>query len=116
MEGIIPHAVRKRTPRVPVLYSDRDNREKTISPTKQNLKHNLDVTDDDVTHEIAMALTEASQKGGSPRVSRMPYRKIGGSMLTPLRNGERMVSFSFVVLLSWFYLILISLSAILNSS
>lgn len=102
LEGIIPHAVRKRTPRVPVSYSDKANREKTISPTKQNLKYNLDATDDDVTHEIAMALTEASQKGGSPRVSQMSNRKLGGSMPTPLRNGERMVSFSFVVLLSWF--------------
>ncbi|KAF3456189.1 hypothetical protein FNV43_RR00839 [Rhamnella rubrinervis] len=90
--GIIPHAVRKRTPRVPVSYSDKDNREKTISPAKLNLKHNLDATDDDVTHELAMALTEASQKGGLPRVCQMPNRKVGGSMPTLLRNGERICS------------------------
>lgn len=104
--GLIPHAVRKRTPRVPVSYSDKDNVEKTISPMKQNFKHNMAATSDDVTHEIAMALTEASQKGGSPLVSQMPNRKIGrgGSVPTPLRNRERMVSFCFLVFFSCFYL------------
>ncbi|XP_015892697.3 protein ALWAYS EARLY 3 isoform X1 [Ziziphus jujuba] len=88
--GIMPHAVRKRTPRVPVSYSDKDNRERKTPPSKQNLKHNIDPTGDDVAHEIAMALTEASQKGGSPQGSWISNRKVEGAMPTLYRNGERM--------------------------
>lgn len=93
----MPHAVRKRTPRVPVSYLDKDNSKRKTPPSKQNLKHNMDVIGDDVAHEIAMALTEASQKGGSPQVSRMSNRKLEGAMPTLYRNGERMVIFSFIV-------------------
>ncbi|KAG8636582.1 hypothetical protein MANES_15G014400v8 [Manihot esculenta] len=85
--GSRPWAVGKRTPRVPVSYSfDKDNREKYISPIRQGLKLKGDALDDDVAHEIALVLTEASQKAGSPQVSQTPKRK--PETPSPVRNGE----------------------------
>ncbi|ESR32865.1 hypothetical protein CICLE_v10004186mg [Citrus x clementina] len=86
--GSRPRAVAKRTPRVPVSYSyDKDNTEKYISPIKQGLKPRLGSIDDDVTHEIALALTEASQRGGSLLVSQTPKRKRGKP--SPVQKGSR---------------------------
>eukprot|EP00258_Populus_trichocarpa_P047358 XP_024463377.1 protein ALWAYS EARLY 3 isoform X1 [Populus trichocarpa] len=74
--GSKPWAVGKRTPRVPVTYSfDKYSEEKYVSPIRQSLKVKADAVDDDVAHEIALALTEASQRGGSPQVSQTPKRK-----------------------------------------
>ncbi|XP_011043234.1 PREDICTED: protein ALWAYS EARLY 3-like isoform X1 [Populus euphratica] len=74
--GSKPWAVGKRTPRVPVTYSfDKYSEEKYFSPIQQGLKVKADAVDDDVAHEIALALTEASQRGGSPQVSQTPKRK-----------------------------------------
>lgn len=88
--GSRPWAVGKRTPRVPVSYSfDKDNREKYISPIRQGLKLKGDALDDDVAHEIALVLTEASQKAGSPQVSQTPKRK--PETPSPVRNGEHVV-------------------------
>ncbi|KAH0992900.1 hypothetical protein GBA52_004383 [Prunus armeniaca] len=89
--GIRPHAVKKRTPRVPVAYSnDQDNGRKYSSPARQGLKLNADANNNDVAHEIALALTEASHRGGSPLVSWMPKRKAKGTTPSPVRNVERM--------------------------
>lgn len=90
--GIKPHAVGKRTPRVPVSYSyDKDGREKLFSPSKHNSKGKVDdPNDDDVAHEIALVLTEASQRDGSPQLSQTPNPKIEGHVLSPIRN-DRMV-------------------------
>ncbi|ONI28356.1 hypothetical protein PRUPE_1G139300 [Prunus persica] len=89
--GIRPHAVKKRTPRVPVAYSnDQDNSRKYSSPARQGLKLNADANNNDVAHEIALALTEASHRGGSPLVSWTPKRKAKGTTPSPVRNGERM--------------------------
>ncbi|XP_024958480.1 protein ALWAYS EARLY 3 isoform X2 [Citrus sinensis] len=86
--GSRPRAVAKRTPRVPVSYSyDKDNTEKYISPIKQGLKPRLGTIDDDVAHEIALALTEASQRGGSLLVSQTPKRKRGKP--SPVQKGSR---------------------------
>ncbi|GAY35971.1 hypothetical protein CUMW_019620 [Citrus unshiu] len=86
--GSRPRAVAKRTPRVPVSYSyDKDNTEKYISPIKQGLKPRLGSIDDDVAHEIALALTEASQRGGSLLVSQTPKRKRGKP--SPVQKGSR---------------------------
>ncbi|XVE65643.1 hypothetical protein DITRI_Ditri08aG0016500 [Diplodiscus trichospermus] len=83
-----PRAVGKRTPRVPISFShDKTKAERYFSPIRQGLKLKVDA-DDDVTHEIALALTEASQRGGSPQVSRTPNRK--AEMPSPVLNGERM--------------------------
>lgn len=87
--GIKPHAVKKRTPRVPVSY-DRDNGEKYFSPARQSSKQRLDAKDDDVAHEIALVLTEASQRGGSPQLSQTPNRKTKGATLSPVQNGGKM--------------------------
>ncbi|XP_062175130.1 protein ALWAYS EARLY 3 isoform X2 [Alnus glutinosa] len=87
--GIKPHAVKKRTPRVPVSY-DRDNGEKYFSPARHSSKQRVDAKDDDVAHEIALVLTEASQRGGSPQLSRTPNRKTKGATLSPVHNGEKM--------------------------
>lgn len=87
--GIKPHAVKKRTPRVPVSY-DRDTGEKYFSPARQSSKQRADAKDDDVAHEIALVLTEASQRGGSPQLSQTPNRKTKGAMSSPVQNGERM--------------------------
>ncbi|KAL9410355.1 hypothetical protein AB3S75_044171 [Citrus x aurantiifolia] len=86
--GSRPRAVAKRTPRVPVSYSyDKDNTEKYLSPIKQGLKPRLGSIDDDVAHEIALALTEASQRGGSLLVSQTPKRKRGKP--SPVQKGSR---------------------------
>ncbi|KAK2646186.1 hypothetical protein Ddye_021381 [Dipteronia dyeriana] len=84
-----PRAVAKRTPRVPVSYSyDKDNAEKYLSPSRQGFKAKVGTIDDDVAHEIALALTEASQRGGSPQVSQTPKRKRGTP--SPIKTGARM--------------------------
>ncbi|XP_038890846.1 protein ALWAYS EARLY 3 isoform X5 [Benincasa hispida] len=88
--GIKPHAVGKRTPRVPVSYSyDKDSREKLFSPSKHSSKAKVDdPNDDDVAHEIALVLTEASQRDGSPQLSQTPNPKIEGHVLSPIRNDR----------------------------
>ncbi|TKY54128.1 ALWAYS EARLY 3 protein [Spatholobus suberectus] len=69
--GIRPHAVRKRTPRVPISYSiGKDNGERFFSSARQGSKQMVDTND--VTHKIALALTEASQRGGSLKISGSP--------------------------------------------
>ncbi|KAL6293205.1 hypothetical protein ACE6H2_001347 [Prunus campanulata] len=89
--GIRPHAVKKRTPRVPVAYSnDQDNNRKYSPPARQGLKLNVDANNNDVAREIALASTEASHRGGSPLVSWTPKRKAKGTTPSPVRNGERM--------------------------
>ncbi|XP_011044502.1 PREDICTED: protein ALWAYS EARLY 3-like isoform X1 [Populus euphratica] len=86
--GSKPWAVGKRTPRVPVTYShDKDN-EKYVSPIWQGMKVKADAVDDDVAHEIALALTEASQRGGSPQVSQTPKRKT--KTPSPAQHDEQM--------------------------
>ncbi|KAB5537448.1 hypothetical protein DKX38_014981 [Salix brachista] len=86
--GSKPWTVGKRTPRVPVTYShDKDN-EKYVSPIWQGMKVKADAVDDDVAHEIALALTEASQRGGSPQISQTPKRKT--KIPSPAQNDERM--------------------------
>lgn len=82
------HAVRKRTPRVPISHPDTN-----VSPAaKQSVKLKMDASDDDVAHEIAMVLTEASQRNGTPHVSRMANRKPEAAISSPHQDGERMVT------------------------
>lgn len=50
-----------------------------------------DTNDDDVAHEIALALTEASQRGGSPQASQTPNRRSESVMSSPARNAETKV-------------------------
>ncbi|XP_019464011.1 PREDICTED: protein ALWAYS EARLY 3 isoform X2 [Lupinus angustifolius] len=72
--GIKPHAVRKRTPRVPISHSiGKDNGEKILSSARQRNKQMVD--SNDFAHKIALALTEASQRGGSSTISGSPNKK-----------------------------------------
>ncbi|KAH9624122.1 hypothetical protein KSS87_020587 [Heliosperma pusillum] len=83
-DGNQPRAVGKRTPRIPVRYIH-DSIEKYISPPKQGLKSKLDADndDDDVAHEVALTLAEASHRGGSPQASQTPNRKRETATILP---------------------------------
>ncbi|XP_027363877.1 protein ALWAYS EARLY 2 isoform X3 [Abrus precatorius] len=90
VDGIQPRVVGKRTPRVPVCYSyKRDDTENYASPNKKILKSAVDANDDEVAHVVALALTEAAQRGGSPQVSQTPYRRIEQKSSSPIRSWER---------------------------
>lgn len=59
------------------------------------MKRKLDANDDEVAHEIALALAEASQRGGSPQVSQTPTRRTDSALSTPARNAEKKVIIQF---------------------
>ncbi|KAF2544802.1 hypothetical protein F2Q70_00022730 [Brassica cretica] len=85
----MPRAVGKRTPRIPVSYTpEKDTRERYMSPVKKSLNQKGDDTDDDMEHEIALALTEASQRGGSTKNPHTPNRK--SKMFSPDKKSEIM--------------------------
>ncbi|OIS96765.1 PREDICTED: protein ALWAYS EARLY 3 [Nicotiana attenuata] len=86
--GSRPRAVGKRTPRFPVSFSCGNPKgEKYFSPSRQSLKLQADDTDDDV--KIALVLTEASQRVGSPQVSQTPNRRTDSAMSSPVETAER---------------------------
>ncbi|KAL2506685.1 Protein ALWAYS EARLY 3 [Abeliophyllum distichum] len=88
--GSRPRPVGKRTPRFPVSFSyENINAETYFSPTRQGLKLTANANDEEVAHEIAIALAEASQRGGSPQVSRTPNRRAESVMSSPFRNAQR---------------------------
>ncbi|XP_073053694.1 protein ALWAYS EARLY 3-like isoform X1 [Primulina eburnea] len=88
--GTRPRPVGKRTPRFPVSFSGENNSlEKYFSPTRQGLKIKANADDDEVAHEIAVALAEASKRGGSPQVSRTPSRRTESVMSSPIRSAQR---------------------------
>ncbi|CAH8361724.1 unnamed protein product [Eruca vesicaria subsp. sativa] len=85
----MPRAVGKRTPRIPVSYTpEKDTRERYLSPVKNSLNQKGDDTDDDMEHEIALALTAASQRGGSTKNPHTPNRK--AKMFSPDKKSEIM--------------------------
>ncbi|KAG5541502.1 hypothetical protein RHGRI_021357 [Rhododendron griersonianum] len=64
---------RKRTPRFQVACSSRkDDKDSHVSPNRSGRK-----TDwaDDVENAVASVLTKACQRGGSPHVSQLPFKK-----------------------------------------
>ncbi|CAN4104555.1 unnamed protein product [Withania somnifera] len=86
--GSRPRAVGKRTPRFPVsILPENPKCEKYFSPTRRSLKLQEDDTDDDV--KIALVLTEASQRGGSPQVSQSLNRWTDSAMSSPFETAER---------------------------
>ncbi|CAI9762702.1 unnamed protein product [Fraxinus pennsylvanica] len=88
--GSRPRPVGKRTPRFPVSFSyENINSETYFSPTRQGLKLKANANVEEVAHEIAIALAEASQRGGSPQVSRTPNRRAESAMSSPFRNAQR---------------------------
>ncbi|KAK6930448.1 DIRP domain, partial [Dillenia turbinata] len=88
--GSRPRAVGKRTPRFPVAYPhDRYNSEMYFSPARKGLSLKENTNDDDVFHKVALALAEASQKGGSPQVSNTPNRRFDNSTSSPFQRSDR---------------------------
>ena len=84
--GCRPRAVGKRTPRFPVPV--REDTHVGSSPRKL-IKSDRDA-DEDGVHVAALALAEASQKAGSPQVSRTPLRiELGKS--SPIQSRDRKV-------------------------
>ncbi|XP_059437111.1 protein ALWAYS EARLY 2-like isoform X2 [Corylus avellana] len=84
-DGTQPRAVGKRTPRFPISYSHKkDDSKFYVSPNKRGWKSDID--DDEVAHVAALALTEASQRGGSPT----PYRRTEHTKSSPVQSWERM--------------------------
>nr|XP_011466289.1 PREDICTED: protein ALWAYS EARLY 2 isoform X2 [Fragaria vesca subsp. vesca] len=74
LDGNQPRAVGKRTPRFPVQYSSKkDDGENYASPIRKGRKSEAD-NEYDVA-KVAALLTEASHRGGSPRLSQTPYRR-----------------------------------------
>ena len=49
------------------------------------------VDTNDVAHKIALALTEASQRGGSPEISGTANENTKGTMTSPVQNNGRKV-------------------------
>ncbi|KAK7337779.1 hypothetical protein VNO77_18366 [Canavalia gladiata] len=76
-DGSLPRVVGKRTPRVPVDYSNK------------SMKSPFDVNDGEVAPVAALALTKAAQKGGSPQVSQTLYKR--SKQKSSVQSGERMV-------------------------
>ncbi|KAG8369996.1 hypothetical protein BUALT_Bualt14G0071700 [Buddleja alternifolia] len=96
--GTRPRPVGKRTPRFPVAFSyENINGEKYFSPTRQGLKIKANADDDEVAHEVAIALAEASQRGGSPQVSRTPSKRAESVMSSPFRHAQRKNSLTEMV-------------------
>ncbi|CAA0834815.1 Protein ALWAYS EARLY 3 [Striga hermonthica] len=82
--------VGKRTPRFPVSVSyENVDGDKFVSPTRQGLKIKAYANDDEVAHEIAIALAEASHIGGSPQVSRTPNKRPVSVMPSPSRRVQQ---------------------------
>lgn len=94
--GTQPRAVGKRTPRFPISHSNKkDDTKLHVSPNKRGWKSDIDDNDDEVAHVAALALTEASQRGGSPQISQTPYRRTEHTKSSPVQSWERMVFFFF---------------------
>ncbi|KAL7080946.1 hypothetical protein ACP275_14G010100 [Erythranthe tilingii] len=88
-EGSRPCTVGKRTPRFPVSFSyENINGEKYVSPTRQGLKLKANANDDEVAHQVAIALAEASQRGDSPQVYQTPIRRAESVTLSPFRLAK----------------------------
>ncbi|EPS74439.1 hypothetical protein M569_00315, partial [Genlisea aurea] len=91
--GTRPRPVGKRTPRFPVAVSHEITKAGNYSSSnKLGLKSDNNAGDDEVAHKIAMALTEASQRVGSPQISGTPSRIAESVMSSPFRNAQRKVT------------------------
>ncbi|XP_023642732.1 protein ALWAYS EARLY 2 isoform X2 [Capsella rubella] len=87
--GTQRHATGKRTPRVPVQNSYmRDDRECFTPPNKRARKQ-FDANDD-VAHFLALALTDASRRGGSSKVSESPNRRTELNASSPIKSWGNM--------------------------
>ncbi|XP_022745411.1 protein ALWAYS EARLY 2-like isoform X2 [Durio zibethinus] len=94
LNGIPTHAVRKRTPRVPVSCSNRrDDTESYIPPNKKVMKSEADGNDDEhvAALTLTLTLTGALQRGGSPDVSQTPYKRAECRRSSPIQSYDRML-------------------------
>ncbi|KAB1994909.1 hypothetical protein ES319_D13G127600v1 [Gossypium barbadense] len=88
--GINPHAVGRRTPRVPVSYSyRRDDMENYNLPKKRVKKSEANDNDDE--HVAAVTLTGALQRGSCPQFSQRPYKKAECRRSAPVQCYDRML-------------------------
>ncbi|CAH9131290.1 unnamed protein product [Cuscuta epithymum] len=78
--GTRPRVVGKRTPRFPVPYSYEN---------AKGLNRSLDANDDEVAHEIAIALAEASKRGSSPQILHTPSHQTDSALSTPTQKAEK---------------------------
>lgn len=84
--------MKKRTPRVPVSYSyKKDDRINYTSLNDKSRESEVDANDVEVEHVAALALTEASQRGGSPQVSQTPYRTTEHGKSSPVLSWDKTV-------------------------
>ncbi|GAB2266219.1 hypothetical protein Dimus_001240 [Dionaea muscipula] len=91
-------AVGKRTPRFPVKYTyGKDNVEKFLYLGRQGPRMKVRPVDDDVAHEVALALAEASHRGGSPQTSHTPSKRRDYVVSSPTRLRGRMVVFALLL-------------------
>ncbi|XP_020596183.1 protein ALWAYS EARLY 2-like isoform X2 [Phalaenopsis equestris] len=88
--GSRPRAVGKRTPRIPVPFFLKEDRNRVVSPHKQGLKSECHAVDDEGVHVAALALAEASKRGESPQISQTPSRR-RHLMYSPAPSGERKI-------------------------
>ncbi|MBA0875229.1 hypothetical protein Goshw_028221 [Gossypium schwendimanii] len=88
--GINPHAVGRRTPRVPVSYSYRRDDMENYNPPKKRVKKS-EANDNDDEHVAAVTLTGALQRGSCPQFSQRPYKKAECRRSTPVQSYDRML-------------------------
>lgn len=73
-----------------------------MSPCKQGWKTECHAVDDEGVHVAALALAEASKRGGSPQISRTPSRR-RHLRYSPAPSGEKKVTINDFVLLVLFW-------------
>ncbi|KAL1063191.1 hypothetical protein V6Z11_D13G129600 [Gossypium hirsutum] len=88
--GINPHAVGRRTPRVPVSYSYRRDDMENYNPPKKRVKKS-EANDNDDEHVAAVTLTGALQRGSCPQFSQRPYKKAECRRSAPVQCYDRML-------------------------
>lgn len=113
--GNQPRAVKKRTPRFPVSYSQKkDDRDDYIPLNKKDRRSAVDANDDEVAHVAALALTEASQRGGSPQVSQSPHKKTEHGKSSPVQTWDKMVFDCLFILVVFFFMLIVSFYSKIN--
>ncbi|KAL4339921.1 hypothetical protein GQ457_08G009640 [Hibiscus cannabinus] len=88
--GINPHAVRRRTPRVPVSYSYRRDDIESYDPPKKRVKKS-EANDNDNEHVTAVTLAGALQRGTAPQFSQKHYNKAECRKSTPVQSYDHML-------------------------
>ncbi|KAJ4839919.1 hypothetical protein Tsubulata_023601 [Turnera subulata] len=86
LTGGQPRAVGKRTPRFPISHANKKAEvDAYYPPRKKSRISDVDANDDDVAH-VAALLAQASQQGGSPKVSSTLKRKPENIKSSPVQS------------------------------